>query len=107
MTDTPSEKAKCMHIVTATGKDEETTQKLLEVLNTSIRETVMKSGGAWYEVGLKVGSKTELVLCEAWYSWDVLDKHLQEQILPGIDALNAMMAENFDPAKHTIRIDLP
>lgn len=95
-----------VHIVTLQCKDPEQARNCLGALAQYGRPDALAFNCASYDFGLKQGTTDTVYLVERWNRWEDLDALLQQKVVPALPLYNQMLKQPFDPAQHTLRIEL-
>jgi hypothetical protein len=98
--------APCFHLVTLNCKDAENAGKCLAALRNYGRPDAISYGCVSYDFGLKIGHDTVIQIVERWSDWADLDKLLDEKVVPALPMYNELLDAPFNPASHTMRVNL-
>jgi len=99
---------KPMHLATwqLPCKDEESAEKLLERIATSVSEGARKHSCEQLDYGYKADSKKVVCIVGMWHTWVHHDRHLERDVMPLLDQWNSeYLEEPFDEQKHILRIN--
>lgn len=102
----PAPSAPLIHIVTLECKDATHAERCIAALSQYGKPDADAYKCVSYEFGVKVGAPDTVYLVERWNRWDDLDALLRDKVVPALPLYNALLKHPFDPAKHTVRIDL-
>ena len=92
-----------LHVVTLDCKDTERARQCIDALREHGRPDAMEFGCLAYEFG-RDGARVLLV--ERWADWGRLDALLEQRVVPALPLYNELLAQPFDPARDTRRVEL-
>ena len=95
-----------VHVVTLVCKDAEHAERCLGALEQYGLPDAQAYGALSYRFGRKVGDPATVMLVEQWGDWDRLNALLADKVAPALPVYNELLAQPFDPARDTVRIEV-